>query len=61
MSYIVLARKWRPLVFEDVVGQEHITQILMNALKHQRIAMLLFLPAQGEWGKPLPPACWPKR
>ena len=38
MSYIVLARKWRPLVFEDVIGQEHITQILMNALKNQRIA-----------------------
>lgn len=38
MAYIVLARKWRPLVFEDVIGQEHITQILMNALKNQRIA-----------------------
>jgi DNA polymerase-3 subunit gamma/tau len=38
MSYIVLARKWRPLVFEDVIGQEHITHILMNALKNQRIA-----------------------
>lgn len=38
MSYIVLARKWRPLVFEDVIGQEHITKILINALKNQRIA-----------------------
>jgi DNA polymerase-3 subunit gamma/tau len=38
MTYIVLARKWRPMIFEDVVGQEHITQILKNALKNERIA-----------------------
>jgi len=38
MAYIVLARKWRPKIFEDVVGQEHITHILINALKNQRIA-----------------------
>jgi len=38
MAYIVLARKWRPKIFEDVVGQEHITQILINALKNERIA-----------------------
>ncbi len=37
MTYIVLARKWRPLLFEDVIGQEHITQILINALKNERI------------------------
>jgi DNA polymerase-3 subunit gamma/tau len=38
MSYIVLARKWRPMVFEEVIGQEHITTILTSALKNQRIA-----------------------
>jgi len=38
MTYIVLARKWRPMKFEEVVGQEHITQILRNALKNERIA-----------------------
>jgi DNA polymerase-3 subunit gamma/tau len=38
MTYIVLARKWRPMIFEDVVGQEHITHILKNALKNERIA-----------------------
>jgi DNA polymerase-3 subunit gamma/tau len=38
MTYIVLARKWRPMTFEDVVGQDHVTQILMNALKNKRIA-----------------------
>ncbi len=38
MSYIVLARKWRPMVFEDVIGQDHITKILTSALKNNRIA-----------------------
>ena len=38
MSYIVLARKWRPMQFEEVVGQKHITRTLMNALEQNRIA-----------------------
>jgi len=37
MSYQVLARKWRPQVFEDVVGQSHITDILKNMLAEGRI------------------------
>lgn len=36
MSYIVLARKWRPQNFEEVVGQKPITQALQNALLSQR-------------------------
>ncbi|MCZ7611699.1 MAG: DNA polymerase III subunit gamma/tau [Ignavibacterium sp.] len=38
MEYQVTARKWRPQKFEDVVGQEHITATLKNALKSNRIA-----------------------
>jgi len=38
MSYEVLARKWRPQVFEDVVGQAHVTKTLVNAIKADRIA-----------------------
>ena len=38
MSYEVLARKWRPQVFQDVIGQEHITQTLVNAIKTGRLA-----------------------
>jgi len=38
MSYLVTARKWRPQLFEDVVGQEHITETLKNAIKNNRIA-----------------------
>jgi len=38
MAYLVTARKWRPQLFKDVVGQEHITETLKNAIKNNRIA-----------------------
>lgn len=38
MSYLVLARKWRPQVFDTVIGQEHVTQTLKNAIKQNRVA-----------------------
>ena len=38
MSYQVIARKYRPQRFADVVGQEHVTQTLANAIAQQRIA-----------------------
>ena len=34
MSYLVLARKWRPKTFTEVVGQDHIVQALKNSLKN---------------------------
>jgi DNA polymerase-3 subunit gamma/tau len=37
-EYIVTARKWRPMRFEDVVGQNHVTQTLRNAIRSGRIA-----------------------
>ncbi len=37
MSYLVLARKWRPKDFSDTVGQEHVLQALMNALETGRL------------------------
>jgi DNA polymerase III subunit gamma/tau len=38
MSYTVLARKYRPQKFSDVIGQDHVTRTLKNALEQQRIA-----------------------
>jgi DNA polymerase III subunit gamma/tau len=38
MSYQVIARKYRPQRFADVVGQEHVTQTLTNAIEQKRIA-----------------------
>lgn len=37
MSYQVLARKWRPRTFQDMVGQEHVLQALVHALEHNRL------------------------
>ncbi len=38
MNYLVTARKWRPLVFEDVIGQEHISTTLRNAISQNRLS-----------------------
>ncbi|CAI8159161.1 MAG: DNA polymerase III subunit tau [Cellvibrionales bacterium UBA7375] len=37
MSYQVLARKWRPNTFSEMVGQEHVLQALINALDNDRL------------------------
>ena len=37
MSYQVLARKWRPKNFHEMVGQEHVLKALINALDHERL------------------------
>ena len=48
MSYQVIARKFRPQVFGDVVGQNHVTQTLQNALKNNRLPhALLFTGPRG--------------
>ncbi len=48
MSYQVIARKWRPQTFEEVTGQEHITQTLRNALEYDRLHhAYLFSGARG--------------
>ncbi|MCL2388751.1 MAG: DNA polymerase III subunit gamma/tau [Elusimicrobia bacterium] len=38
MSYLVLARKFRPGIFDEVIGQEHISQTLKNAIAESRVA-----------------------
>ncbi|MBC8002953.1 MAG: DNA polymerase III subunit gamma/tau, partial [Opitutaceae bacterium] len=48
MSYQVIARKYRPQRFSDVVGQEHVTQTLTNAITQNRIAhAYLFVGPRG--------------
>jgi len=37
MSYQVLARKWRPKKFTELMGQEHVVKVLVNALEQQRL------------------------
>ena len=40
-TYEVLARKWRPQTFADVVGQEHITRTLQNAISQERVLCII--------------------
>ena len=48
MSYLVLARKWRPQTFADLVGQEHISRTLTNAIAAGRVHhAFLFTGARG--------------
>jgi len=48
MSYEAIARKWRPQSFQDLVGQDHISQTLLNALRNQRLHhALLFTGPRG--------------
>lgn len=48
MSYQVIARKYRPQRFSEVVGQEHVTQTLSNAIQRNRIAhAYLFVGPRG--------------
>ena len=48
MSYLVLARKYRPQTFDEIVGQEHVTQTLKNAIATGRLHhAFLFTGARG--------------
>jgi DNA polymerase III subunit gamma/tau len=48
VSYLVLARKWRPQTFHDLIGQEHVTLTLKNAIESGRVAhSFLFTGARG--------------
>ncbi|MDO4528020.1 MAG: DNA polymerase III subunit gamma/tau, partial [bacterium] len=48
MAYEVLARKWRPRTFDDVVGQDHVTRTLAHAIEQDRIAhAYLFIGPRG--------------
>ncbi len=48
MSYLVLARKWRPQTFADLVGQEHVSRTLANAIQSNRVAhAFLFTGVRG--------------
>ncbi len=47
-KYQALYRKWRPLIFEDVAGQDHVSETLQNSIKNNRIAhAYLFCGTRG--------------
>jgi DNA polymerase-3 subunit gamma/tau len=48
MSYLVIARKWRPQTFDEIVGQTHISDTLSNAIRSDRVAhAFLFTGVRG--------------
>src|SRR5262249_60456350 len=48
MNYQVIARKWRPQTFRDLVGQTHVTETLANAIRNHRVAhAYIFSGARG--------------
>jgi DNA polymerase-3 subunit gamma/tau len=48
MAYQVIARKWRPQTFRDLVGQGHVTETLANAIRNDRVAhAYIFSGARG--------------
>jgi len=51
MSYQVLARKWRPKKFQDVVGQEHITRSLQNAILREKLGHAYIMTGTRGIGK----------
>lgn len=51
MAYLVLARKYRPQTFEDVVGQAHVTQTLKNAISGDRVAHAILFSGPRGTGK----------
>ena len=54
-TYQVIARKWRPKSFAELVGQEAIVQTLVNAIQHNRIAhAYLFIGPKGTGKTALP-------
>jgi DNA polymerase III subunit gamma/tau len=51
MAYLVLARKYRPQAFEEVVGQEHVTRTLENAISGDRVAHAILFSGPRGTGK----------
>jgi DNA polymerase III subunit gamma/tau len=51
MTYLVLARKWRPQTWNELVGQDHVTATLRNAIQHQRIGHAYLLTGPRGVGK----------
>src|SRR5438094_8640267 len=50
-TFQVTARKWRPMRFDEVVGQDHITRTLKNAIRENRLAHAYLFTGQRGCGK----------
>ena len=60
MAYVALYRKWRPQVFDSLVGQEAVRTALTNALETGRIAHAYLFAGPRGTGKPVRQKFWPR-
>jgi len=60
-QFVVSARKYRPQTFKDVVGQQAITNTLLNAIENNHLASALYLPDQEALEKLLVRVFWRAR
>jgi DNA polymerase-3 subunit gamma/tau len=51
MSYLIYARKYRPKTFEEMIGQKHVVQTLVNAVKNNRVAQAYIFSGMRGVGK----------
>jgi DNA polymerase-3 subunit gamma/tau len=51
MSYVIFARKYRPMTFEEMIGQKHVVRTLMNAVKNDRVAQAYIFSGMRGVGK----------
>ena len=61
MSYQVLARKYRPQKFSEVIGQEHVTRTLKNAIEQERTPTATFSADIAASARPPWRGFWPWR
>ena len=60
-GYVVVARRYRPQTFEELIGQEHVAKALQQAISTEpRRPRLFVLPVPEESARPRPLECWPK-
>jgi len=59
-NFIVSARKYRPTRFDDVVGQEHVSRTLKNALQSDHLAHAFYFAGREVLAKRLARASWRK-
>src|SRR3546814_9979655 len=59
--YRVLARKYRPSSFAELIGQDAMVQTLGNAIARERLAHAFLLTGVAAWARPQPPASSPRR
>jgi len=61
VTYQVFARKYRPQLFEEVLGQDTVVRTLRNAIKNGRLAHAYLLSVRAGWARPRPRAFLPRR